>query len=300
MSAFALTVHNCTNDDILCRYMKNGQIGTGEVNIGPRASKLLTDAYAGMVLYASNSFDPSAAYAQLQINQHVDEVHFTESAGGYGRGAPVGPPQRVSGMDKPRRQKPDATPSPPAQSTIPGDGADNHGVSLTMAHAADLTQQGHGGGGGFADGGAGGDAPAAGGSDMVYVPGLGYMNPSAIPPHVLKQLEDRELRQQQIGMEQQVQPGAQFPDYDAQQKALHLDGLGRLPPVRLHRPRRRGLTLPEQWIAGKLHQYVRWEPDRCEKYARPICLGILGVAVFIGVSWYRQRQRKHKLLHQSP
>ena len=262
--------------------MKQGQVGTAEVRLGPRGQTMITDAYAGMTLYASNSFDPSAAFATLQVNQDVDVVHFTEKAGAYGRGPAAGPPERVADMQRPRKAK--APVKEDVAAVVPGDGADNHGVSLLRAHSSDLTQQGGGMGIDGGEGGGGGEKD----DGQIYVPGMGYMNREAVPEHVMQQLAAREAAQAQMGYQQ---PPQFFPNYDADQNARRYDGQTQLPPVQLHRPRRRGLTAPEQFLAAKLHQFLKWDPARAEKYARPVFLLLIGLTVFLGVSWYRRRQQ---------
>jgi hypothetical protein len=91
-SVHPLVIHNCTNDDIICRYMQQGKMGRAEVRIGPRGQKMIQDAYQGMKIFASSMFDPSSSFASLQVNQNVDEIYFDGQSGGYGRGSPVGPP----------------------------------------------------------------------------------------------------------------------------------------------------------------------------------------------------------------
>lgn len=300
-----LTIHNCTNDDIVCRYIQSGQMGRAEVRIGPRGQAMLRDAYSGMVIYASNMFDPSSAFATMQLNQEVDEIHFTDKGGGYGRGPAVGPPAHARDeayeesrlRTQTRNKEREATAAAAtASQTIPGDGADNHGVSLTRAHSADLTKQG--GGVAEAGGGEGGGGGGPGDDGRVWVPGLGWMAREAIPPHVMQQLEARQAMQRSHGVQQQRGASPEFPNYDSQQAAARLDGT-KLPPVRLKSAKKTALfgdlTLPERFVAGKMHQYMRMSPTKCESCARPVCLLLLGVAAFIAVKMYTRRKSAERV-----
>lgn len=301
-----LLIHNCTNDELVCRYMQQGKMGRGEVRIGPRGQKLIQDAYMGMKIYASSTYDPSSAIP-FHLNQIVDEIHFTETGGGYGKGAPVGPPaaahdeafessrQRVRKLNDDIARKSEAAAAAAADKQLASDGSDDtHGTSLARAHSSDLTKQGGGGGGltGENVGGEGGD------DGRVWVPGMGWMNAADIPPHVLKQLAARRAMERQREIQSQTSEAPPYPDYNAQGRAAALEGIT-LPPIRLHggdSTRRRGsflggLTRPEQYISNKFHQYMQWSPAKCDQWARPTFFVLVAIAVYGAFAMYRRHRR---------
>lgn len=295
---FPLMIHNASNDDIVVRYQKGGgQAGVSEARIGPRGMKQIQDAYMGMSIYASNMFDPSSAYASLSVNNYVDEVHFTESGGGYGKGSPVGPPAATrdialeQGIAQSKARQ--ARKQQRQQSTqgLPGDSADNHGASLTQAHSGDLLHQG----GGAEDGVSEED------NGMVFVPGMGYMNRENIPPHVLQQIAMRQHMEQMGQMSQQVYQEQQYPDYDQQANAMALDGQSPLPPVRLNKTGKKKshfgpLTKPEKKLATLLTKWAKISQAKADYYARPLFfICVLGIFAFLGYV-YQRRQRKNKAL----
>lgn len=310
-STFPITVHNATNDDLFVRYMRGDGMGRGEIRIGPRDNKLLVDAFVGMKMYASNSFDPSTAYATLGIEREMDDVHFTDSAGGYGRG-PSAAPDIMVGQNEQERQRRKARMAKKnaavhkekeraaAEKMLPGDGsADTHGTSLHMAHASDLTNQG---GTGLGTTGEGGGGAGAAQDDRIFVPGMGYMQREAIPPHVLEQLLTRQRAQEEAGIQEQS-GDAVFPDYDQQKIAMQMDGTT-LPPVQLVRNQRSSsngvgvyngrLWAIERAISGKLMQYTGCSAYRSERLARLVFILIVGCSVVALAFWW-SRWKKQQL-----
>lgn len=298
-SLFPLTVHNNSNEELLCRYMRQGQAGSGEVRIEPRGAAMIRDAYAGMTLYASNSYDPSSPFAMLRVSQSdIDDVHFTESAGGLGRGSPVGPPERASAPKKGRAKPASAQPVVEEQK-LPGDNerGDHQGVSLHLAHNEDLTQQGETSGTASVTDAAslsstGGDGEGGGG-DKIFVPGLGHVPRAGLPAEVVRQLEERAAEQEQYGQQAAAAEATPaYPNYDDQRY-----GMQPLPPVRVQpvffsTEESSRLTAPERFLARHM---TRWIPvfsqQSCETCIRPLLIAIGLLSVFIGVSWLRRRRR---------
>ena len=285
---FPLTVHNCTNDDLICRYMNGGTVGTSEVRIGPRGQKMLTDGYMGMTIYASNSFDPSTPYTSLVVNQHVDEVHFTENSGDFGRGNPVGPPpsMRDESSEKSRQLAMQRQQMQKKEDILPGDSADIHGTGLSSAYSGDLLHQG---------GGGGVESEMAAGVDggQVYVPGMGYMNPETIPPELLQQLQMREKGLYEAGAGSQIAqgPSAQFPDYDAQGRVRSIEGQPQLPPIKLSAKKKQRLTGIERYLSECLCKYCRFSKHRADGIIRPLL--IVGV-IAAGFLLHRYYYRRHR------
>ena len=282
-SNFPLTVNNSTNEEVIVRYMRNDQAGTAEARLPARGSKCLRDAYMGMTIYASNMYDPSASYASMTVTQYADEIHFDDQSGGYGRGAPVGPPAQTrdvaldASRAKVAARNKEREAEIPVGGGIPGDSADLHGASLSHAYSGDLIHQGgqdNGGGGG-----GGGEA------QELWVPGMGYMNRDNIPEHVMQQIQQREQMQQAQGIQQQRGPGPQFPDYDSQARELQADGQSALPGVKVKSVRAKKdhfgpLTTPELYVAGALCKWCRISRHQAESCARPLFFILIGCAAF--------------------
>lgn len=329
-AACPLTIYNNTNDTLTIRYLKgNGHLGNASVRIGPRGSTMLRDAYRGMKLYASNSFDPSSVYATLQVNADVDDVHFTENAGGYGRGSPTGPSmmptasldqrqsqqstrahaQRVEARRRKRAAAEAHLADTSTQSTpgmLRGAGGahdDEHGTTLDRAHSSGLLNQDSGIGGG-------GDDAGSPGSDLIELPGLGLVERSSVPPHVWKQLEQRQAAQRAARIQEQMAARAPFPNYDMQSRAAALEGV-ELPPVRLASDRPRGffsgapLCRAEQFVSRRLHSTFHWPRARCDRWARPlfvvICLATLALVYRVwksrsSASGVEDRRRRRRFL----
>jgi hypothetical protein len=273
--------------------MKGGTVGTAECHIGPRGQKTLKDAYMGMAVYASNAFDPSTPYATVNVTQNVDEIHFTEHSGGFGRGGPVGPPAAARDVafegsrDRVKARGKERQAAMVAQDQqLPGDSADIHGTGLSSAYGGDLLHQGQGG----AVDGVAGDQ----GGGMVYVQGMGYMNPDQIPPELMQKIMQREQQMEQAGVQQQRGPESPYPNYDSQGRARAVDGDDQLPPIRI--PRRESaqtgigaLTTPEIYVVGFLCKYCKMTKPRAEYCARPIFILLLSSMVFMAMYVYRKR-----------
>jgi hypothetical protein len=223
----ALTVSNNSNDSIIVRYLRADNMGRAELHLGPRDQKMIQDAYAGMTLFASIAFDPSTAYTRLKINADVDDCFFTDTSCGYGRGTPVGPPaadvdtqladSRARATARGQAKKSAAVASEPV--AIPGDAADAHGTSLAHAYSSDLTKT-SGGGGAEIETATSGEQQ----QEKMWVPGMGMMPVSAIPPHIMKQLVARQAAQRDHGIQQdRKQAEPTFPNYDSQNAAAALD-----------------------------------------------------------------------------
>lgn len=295
-SSSPLMIHNCTNEDLVCRYMKQGQMGQSEIRIGPRGQKMVQDAYMGMRIYASTAYDPSSAMP-FHLNQIVDEIHFTESGGGYGKGAPVGPPAAAHDQafedSKARVRKINAerahqAAEVEAEKPLVNDSDDIHGTSLSRAHSSDLTQQG-GGGGGLSGENVGGEG---GGDDRVWVPGMGWMHTADIPPHVLKQLAARHSMERNRQLQSQTSEAPPYPDYNAQGRAAAMEGIT-LPPIRLQSDLKKrsflgGLTRPEQFISNKYHQYLQWSTTKCDRWARPTFFVFVTLILYMCFKGYRR------------
>lgn len=295
---FPLTVHNNTNGQISCRYMRNGG-GNNVVKVGPRGQTVIADAFLGMSVYACNEYDPSQAYAYVNVNQNVDDVFFSESSGGFGRGAPVGPPDasrdgggsdsdsrsrdRVLALNKQINAQQAAAAASAAAIPVGGDSADQHGTSLAAAYGPSAV--------------AGEGSKEGGGGDRVFVPNMGYMERSSIPAHVLAALEQRQQQQQQPQQQQrnQRQP---FMPYDQQAIAASLDGMKPLPPLALvarPKPSYFGeLTAPERWVADTLSNYGGVTRARADHFARPLALLVVAVIVFLYMR-SRAKQQQHLL-----
>lgn len=85
-STFPLQVHNCTNEEIVCRWFSQQVLASNEIRIPPRGHSVVQGAFVGMDIFASKAFDPSSTYASVHLEQPVNDIHFSEDAGGYGRG----------------------------------------------------------------------------------------------------------------------------------------------------------------------------------------------------------------------
>ena len=300
---FPLTVHNNTNGQLSCKYMQQTQLGSSVIKIAPRGQAVIPDAYMGMSVYATNEYNATQAYAYVNVNQNVDDIFFSESAGGLGRGSPVGPPdtssrdlagdrsrERIAGINEriAAQQRAAAAEAEAVAAAVPasGDSADQHGTSLAAAY----------GGGAQADGGGGG---GDGKQQMVYVPNMGYMPRESVPPQLLAQLEARAqamgqgMPAQQQQQQQQRPQRQPFMSYDQQAIAASLDGVKPLPPVNLvarHKPSYFGeLSAPEQWFAGMLSNYGGMTRVRADYFARPLLLALLALAFYAYIVSSRKR-----------
>lgn len=300
--------------------MQQTQLGSSVVKIGPRGQAVIPDAYLGMSVYATNEYNASQAYAYVHVNQNVDDIFFSESSGGLGRGAPVGPPDTSSrdvATDRSRerilninekiaaqQRAAAAEAEAAAAAVIPagGDAADQHGTSLAAAY-------GPGAQGG--DGGGGGDGSK---QQMIHVPDMGWMPRESVPPQLLAAMEAHEqamgqgMPQQQLPPQQQRQRQRQpFMSYDQQAIAASLDGVKPLPPVNLvarHKPSYFGeLSAPEQWFAGVLSNYGGLTRVRADYFARPILIVALALAVYAYVVYSRNRRlhtQQHPRVYPQP
>jgi len=265
-----LTIHNCTNEEMVCRYLRQGRADRAEIHIPARDRKMIQDAYTGMKIYSSTAYDPTSVVS-FQVQQHVDEIFFNEDGGGYGKGAPVGPP--AAAHDRPR--------APQKQQKLNNAGRDDvRGTSLATAHSSDLMKQGQSGGELSEDGN--GDVSE---DQRVWVPGMGWMDRSAIPKHILDQLAMRRGAERMRTEEQAEAPP--YPQYDTIDENVAV----RLPPLRLNRTNTTTggipLTTPEKFISAKYHRYMRWPMARCDKYARTTIIVLIAAAFF---TWWRKRR----------
>ena len=291
-SAYPVSIHNNTNGAIVVRYLNEDRSGTNEIQIGPRLSKRV-QGFNGMNLFASNSFDPNEAYAQVKVDNYADDVYFSENGGGLGKGSPAAPPEK-STQTKTTRQsqrQPKSNTQRSNNSSIPGDSADNHGTSLRAAHKGGLLVKED-------DGGEGEDVGLDSGDDMIEIPGLGYVKRSSVPPHLLQQYE-AQAQAHVVEVEQH-----QYPQYT---QYVNVDDLPPLeiPTKEKEKEKRtlsipifnRPLTYPETLLAKLLHR-LRLP----EKWARPLFIVILIALAVVAVQFYRRRsalrsgrRRKNKI-----
>lgn len=295
-SGFPLVIHNNTNEQMTCRYMRNGAYGENQVTIAPRDKTMITDSYGGMILYASTAYDPSTV-VPLTVKETVDEVYFgVDGSCGFGKGSMAAIPSSRDTKPTPRRRPPrrpkskEEPPTQPKETMLPGGDGDQHGVSLDRAHASDLTKQGHGQSTMMGQG----EEPDA--DDTVYIPGLGEVPRSSVPPEVMKQVEARHALEQQHHLQAQ-HSGSAFPDYSSQQRAAQLDNVT-IPPITLKSKTksRMGLFGPltrvERYIASSLHSYCNMSLKRSDMYARPLFLAVLVVLGCLSVVLYRKYKAK--------
>lgn len=280
-SSSPLTIHNCTNDEMICRYVRQGRMDRAQVTIGPRGNKLIQDAYLGMKIYASTSYDPSSA-VPFHLQQHVDEIFFTHDGAGYGKGAPVGPPPSARDTTASKHIE-------VAKEKLNNAGRDDvRGASLSFAHSSDLTKQGFSGGELSSAVSGGGDEKIE--DSRVWVPGMGWMDRSAIPKHVLDQLAMRQAAHRDQQTSHDTEEAPPYPHYESLGEKNPMHAM-KLPPLRLTPQEQpldyRQLTWPEQYISAKYHQYMQWPTRRCDKYARGTFIALVCGAFYLYYSRYR-------------
>ena len=178
-------VYNRAPHDIVVRYTPNGshQLSPNQsinLNLPPNTE-----------VFATKDRDQSTAYARLLVRPDSTTLFFNDTGGGYGAGDPVqsqAQPQSELSFWEPKSLAGDDRQPPPAQFAAATD--TNRGAPLSQPNEAPAEQQASGNGG------------------LIEVPGMGWMDPASIPPHILAQLQQQKQQPQQVRPQSQMQAPA--------------------------------------------------------------------------------------------
>lgn len=215
---FPVAVYNCSNRDIVVRYVPMPPHKGGRLLLTARGAGTVQDAHDGMEIFAAAASDEMIPFARLTTNSQAREVHFTDSAGNYGRGAMPDPPLEPRsglGARQPAAQSQAAPLYGPVDLTAPVGSdqllpATDARGGLDMAPALSAAPQLS------APSGGGGGAPG-GNSELENVPGLGWMKISELKPEMqahVRALQAQAAAAKQQGAEQEAPPPPQpLPQY---------------------------------------------------------------------------------------
>lgn len=182
---FALTIYNCSNRDIVVRYVPRPPNKGGRLLLTARGYAVIQDAYAGMELFAALAAEEMTSYARVTVSGRVAEVHFTESSGNLGRGVmpdpPAEPPSGL-GTRQPRQQPAMYDPGEFLTAPTGFDGAQLAAPLDATAAAPQSTET------------------SGRGDGMEYVPGMGYMRVSDLKPELQARIREmQKLEREQEG-----------------------------------------------------------------------------------------------------
>lgn len=201
-----MNVHNCSQEDIVVRYLPKPPNKGGRLLIPSVSTAVLHDVYEGMELYAVRVRDEERVYAHLKIGQIPSDVHFNDKSGGFGPGEM---PKSI--QPQPQHQvvfTREEIPLPAATS----------GETLTAPLAAAESKE------------APSSDPASGKQEQ-YIEPWGWINVAAQKPEIQKMLLERlaEQQKQSGGHHQQQQQQQQHeqsrvgpPRYTVQPQFAHL------------------------------------------------------------------------------
>jgi len=281
---YPVQVHNRSNQQIICRYMRKGTNAPGQVQIGPYQNAPINDAYTGMRILTSSERDMQKPFTTVTIQQPTNDIFFTDTEGGMGKGPEVGPTasqlpanQRAQAMAAAAGEA--AGTGQAAGARLRGGNSEDKGVSLDVAHGGSLLA---GGGGAQAEG-------ATHVPDLVDVPGLGQVPRESLPPHYKKQLEMMEQQQQMMAGQGQV-PQQAVPEEAKSQRTF---------PSYVRRANMRRLAAKRtnngySCAYGKLYPFEERLADYFKSigisdcYTRPLELVILVLVVTLGYVLYKR------------
>ncbi len=200
--SFPITVHNCSNDEIIIRWWAPNGRDTSYRNIAARDRGMIASGFVGMDVFASRYNNASATYASLHLDQPASEIYFDDTSGGYGQGQMVAPREeyREVGMSFRGKQPADAPSTGQLEGQKGGDGGPvGVGSADPGSEGATLYPE---------EGGEGGEEGEEG-AGLIYVPGMGYVNPEGIPPQIRRRII---MDRRRLMMEQQRQQPPQSRD----------------------------------------------------------------------------------------
>lgn len=201
-SLFPVAVYNCSNRDIVVRYVPLPPNKGGRLLLIARTAGTMHDAHEGMAVFAADASDEMVPYAQVIVTAQAREIHFTESAGNYGRGVmpdPLLEPPSGLGRRQPAQQQQQPLQQEPLEPAITRDHLLAPSEAPGIHVAAPLSAQ---------QPAAPLAAPVDGqrGDGREEVPGLGWLRVSELKPEM-----QAHVRALQAAAKQQEQQGGPEP-----------------------------------------------------------------------------------------